>query len=223
MRPFDSKTNSIFIPGSNMLMINHVEHGSIGSVLLFTFTIIRNNRRCFRVFCGNPNNFSFSFGALHHHPTAFFFQTLRNIERTNSRKAKMGSTQSSSLANGIDPSIPRSNPKKNHDHQKVRHETYSDAVRAKESMQRRNKSGAERLQTYYNEDTNGYYNGRSKSRSSTSSDQTIENNERDGDGDGLVLIGLVLYGAYCAGSWLVKQATKTEEVASENEKDKTSS
>ena len=153
----------------------------------------------------------------------FFFQTLRNIERTNSRKAKMGSTQSSSLANGIDPSIPRSNPKKNHDHQKVRHETYSDAVRAKESMQRRNKSGAEQLQTYYNEDTNGYYNGRSKSRSSTSSDQTIENNERDGDGDGLVLIGLVLYGAYCAGSWLVKQATKTEEVASENEKDKTSS
>mmetsp|Transcript_24777 Transcript_24777/g.34617 ORF Transcript_24777/g.34617 Transcript_24777/m.34617 type:complete len:161 (-) Transcript_24777:57-539(-) len=133
----------------------------------------------------------------------------------------MGNEQSSpsSSTSMVDPSIPRSNLRKNHDDSKVRHKSYAAAAKAKENMQRKNKPGQDRLTTYYNEDTKGYYNGRRKetssssSRSSSSSYRSSSNisyddSNRNGSGDGLILISMALYGVYCAGSWAVNQAMK---------------
>lgn len=114
----------------------------------------------------------------------------------------MGNESSSTYAIDPDGGFPLSNPKNNHDHLKVRHENPEDARRAKENMIRKNKPGAEDLVTYKNEKTGGYYNGRPKSSDTSSS----AGRENEGNNGVILLIGAVLYGTYCAGSWLLSKA-----------------
>jgi hypothetical protein len=63
---------------------------------------------------------------------------------------------------GVDKPISYSNPKNNHDHTKVKHESRQTAEREIQRMQRTGRHDSERLNAYYNDDRNGWFVGRSK-------------------------------------------------------------
>mmetsp|Transcript_5641 Transcript_5641/g.8902 ORF Transcript_5641/g.8902 Transcript_5641/m.8902 type:complete len:166 (+) Transcript_5641:288-785(+) len=118
----------------------------------------------------------------------------------------MGNEQSSSSLDPHRPShkgVPLSNPRNNHDDRKVRHSSMQDAIRAKQKMIEKGKPGATRLTSYYNEDTKGYYNGKSKYNGSSSNFETADND--DGAGAAIMLVGLFAYGVFCAGKWAVEK------------------
>ena len=116
----------------------------------------------------------------------------------------MGNEQSStSFRDNSNEGIIYSNLRNNHDDRKVRHSSRTGANRAKESMIRRGKPGAESLVTYYNTETKGWYNGKPKGSS--------KNNASDSEnGGGIALIGLALFGVYLLGSWAYNKAVGTE-------------
>ena len=75
-------------------------------------------------------------------------------------------------------------------------------------MIQKGKPGSERLVTYYNKDLKGWYNG--KERPSTK--HNSEHDYKDGGGKaGIMLVGLALYGIYCAGTWLLGKKDETGE------------
>jgi hypothetical protein len=119
--------------------------------------------------------------------------------------------------------IPISNPRNNHDHEKVRHATRKKAEFVRQKMIQKKKPGSERLNTYYNEDDKGYYNGKSSKRCyNTNRDRgNYSSGGESSSGDaGIMLLGLAAYGIYCAGKWAVEQLNGNADGATVNGNEK---